>query len=298
MAKDYRELTRLSGLYRVGRERTSSGLLKLELYYQGIDAAMPESASADSEWQAHLDFIDSWQQLNPAEPAPYIAKAQVYLSRAWSYRGEGWASSVGFFDEFRYKQYTKKARDWLVEHKKAASIDPSYYPMLVHAYRGKSGSKSEALAVLYEGMNRYPNFDPIYFRGAGFLSPKWYGSHEELADFVKLALENTRDERGTEIVARAYWAAGRGGDGNYYFTHHTTDRRTLRQSMIELVDNYPDQWNITHMAAHACWLYDKNLTRHFMEMLEEPVDRSKWLVADNYELCREFAGLAEAAAEE
>jgi len=284
------ELEALAARYRSTEERTLAGASKLRLFYEGIEEAMPESPTDGDSWKRQHQIAQKWIDAYHRSPTPYVAKAHIFINRAWAFRGGGFANTVSAWNSLRYKQEAKKARDWLLEHSDIASQDPDYYAVLSFAYRAKPKAKDEVRALIYEGISRFANYDHLYFRGAGYLSPKWSGSLQELAKFATHAVDRTGDERGHEMYARVYWAAGSSGNGRYYFQEPNTDIEKLEQGMRDLVQNYPDQWNVNHMALYACVLNNRDLAADFIDLIEPPIIEQAWLTERNYNGCLRWLG--------
>ena len=286
LSRDFQGLEEVATAYRAGSERTSAGMWKIRKFYGGIEDTVPKKDPDHENWSAAIEIIDEWLAAHPDSPTPYIAKAHILMHRAWAYRGTGYASTVEPGDAIQLKLHAAHSKGVLMQSKRIASQDPEYYSILASIDLALGSGEREYRKSLDEGLDRYPQYDELYFRGARFYSPKWYGSEEALAAFAAEAVERTKNERGHELYARIYWAAGRDPDGIHYFRKPAANWPLMRSGIKDLVGRFPDQWNINHLAFYSCLMRDLTLAGELIPMIEEPVLESAWYRRSNLEICR------------
>lgn len=285
-ARDFRALEELAGTYRESLDRTPAGMLKLRKFYGGIEDAAPSNDPEHPNWAMAMDTVAQWISKYPGSPTPYVAKAHLLITHGWAYRGTGNASTVDPDDRLRLKQLAGEAKELLLSHKNVVSRDPESYSSIATADIALGTAEGEFRSSLDEGIEAFPNYDEYYFRGREYYSPKWYGSEQAVESFAVEAMERTRDERGYEMYARLYWAAGRRPSGGYYFQGPIANWEMMRDGIGDLVERYPDQWNVNHLAFFACVNRDHQLAEDLVQLVVEPIIESAWTRGSNFDLCR------------
>ena len=95
LANDFDQLESVSRAYRTDRSRTASGLWNLSLFYAGIEEAI-ENQTKGQERDASFDAIEEktrkWVQDFPDSPTGHIAHSLALIHRAWTHRGNRYAS--------------------------------------------------------------------------------------------------------------------------------------------------------------------------------------------------------------
>ncbi len=290
---DFETLEELAQSYRIEESRTPSGTWKLAEFYDGLTKVGLKYSKDDAlEWVHAAESIDKWIDAFPDSPTPYVAKGAAMMNRGWAYRGEGWSSSVGTADGVNFKLHAYFAANFLVDNYDVGSKDPHWYYLIVDSMRAFGAEKDEILSLADEGLDRHLNYDPLYFKMSGYLSPKWRGSFEELEAFAQEAVKRTEETRGYELYARIYWAAGKVNRRTYAFQRPEVNWNDMISGMDDVVRRYPAQWNINHFARFACYRRDFQTTRKYLQLVEEPVSADDWEgVIMNYQKCRLNSGL-------
>ena len=283
---DFAELEKLANTYRSGQEKTESGTWKLVWFYRGIfETAMAFEKNDDVNWLESLEKIDQWISQYPNSSTPHIAYAGALISRAWAYRGTSYANEVDEADIQKFLDYMTMAGKYLLEQQDSASEDPYWYLQVAWTFRSLGIEKSDFLEFMEQGFTQHPDFDELYFTTAGYLTPKWHGSAQEVATFAKDALFETRDRRGAVLYTRIYWATGVDRDGRYLMHKRPANWTYLVNGMDEILEKYPSQWNINHFAYFACLRGDIRSTKKYMEMIEGPIISKVWNKQSNYDFC-------------
>ena len=288
---NFSALDDLAAKYRTEDERTPAGSPKLKHFYDGILETVPPDKDDDKAWQSLFDKADEWISSNQNSATPQIAKASLLMQRAWAFRGPVNDWSLGFIDEFRFRQYAKKARVQLQDNHDLASRDPNYYVILIATLAASEFDEAEFYVELNKGLTSFPNYDPLYLAAVRFYMPQWYGKsgamYLELERLAERSIRRTESLRGLEIYARIYWAAGQDRKtGLYIFDAMNGDHDLMSQGMRDLVERYPDQWNFEHVAFFACLIDDYELAGALLEKIETPIYESAWYRFENFEICK------------
>ena len=131
----------------------------------------------------------------------------------------------------------------------------------------------------------------LYFAGVDYFAPKWHGSASALEDYARSSLNFAQQTGEDALYARIYWYASQAQYGLRLFEQSEVDWRRMRRGIAEVLDDYPDPWNIQNFAVFACVADDRFMTRDLFKRMEgrmlPPVLRNPEMVA----YCENVAGL-------
>lgn len=288
---EFAALERLAKKYRKSGTRTPSGTWKLPLLYEGLDGtAMSYEKEEAAEWKRVFALFDQWIEQYPESPTPYIGKANALIKRGETFRGGSWASRVDPADMKAYRDFCRQAGEILFEFEEIGSDVPEWYQAVAEVYRALGGGKQQFLAVVNEGLIRFPDYDPLMFSAVQFLSAKWYGSDEELEAFIQERVAEGKASRGHELYARLYWSTGMRDQYTYAFKSEAANWDLMVKGMDDVLDRYHSQWNLQHFAWFACAASDMETASRYVAKVQRPIIKSAWRNSEDYYLaCKRAA---------
>lgn len=285
-ASNFSGLERVASDFRQNKSRTSSGTWKLSEFYKGIAWNGPNfERILDEDWETSANKFDQWIEDFPNSPTPYIAKGTALMARGWAFRGWSSARDVEKSAMEAFQQFAVLAAKVLIEKGETASNDPHWYSTLANVFKALGVPKQDFLSMVYEGIEKFPDYDQLYFETAGYLSAKWYGSDEELDAFAQRAVAKTAEGRGQELYARIYWAAGMRNRSEYAFQSPNANWYYMEKGMDAVIEKYPTQWNINHFAYFSCYFWHEDAARKYLAMIEQPILSEVWNPSVNYTRC-------------
>ncbi|MFV2059965.1 MAG: hypothetical protein ACC653_04725 [Gammaproteobacteria bacterium] len=285
--KQFDLIEKMAEKFRTNKERTSSGLWKLTIFYISFnDNITPRKQKVENYWENKHKIIDSWIKQYPKSPTAHILKAGLYSGQAWFYRGNSYASKVDPRAWKPYKEYINKAIDYLNKYKDIASIDPQWYDTMAGMYSNIGISDKRYFELINEGLDREPEFYELYFTVIYYLAPKWHGDKKRIEDFARFAVKRTHKTDGMQMYARIYWAVSQNVFKNDLFNKSLVNWEDMRTGIYEVLNKYPDQWNINNFANFACQAGDKKTTKDLMSMIVGEPILTAWSDYDNYNTCK------------
>jgi len=289
-ARDFAELSAMEQAYRTQRARTPSGSWKLQDFYLGLERALlPPTADAGDCAIPAETLIDDWTKATPANPAPYIVRANMLLERAWCFRGDGYASEVPDSAWQPFHENIEAAEAVLTAHSRVASADPEYYEVMEDIYRAEDRQPDEFQKVLDEGTAKEPTYYGLYWHAYTYYQPQWFGSPADVNALARYAIERTRTVDGTGAYARFYWHASTLSCGCWL---EAIDWPTMKVAMRDVAQRYPDPWNYANFAKLSCQFADKEeTTRYFAALKNDDGSAAWWGDKDAWQKCRALAGL-------
>ncbi len=281
----FAELDKLAASYLQNGSRTESGLWKTTLFYLGLASLAPFNMP-QPDLEKFFALNDAWIKSNPSSAAAYICKAQALVNAAWTIRGNGSADFVlpkaraGFFAKMR------EARDVLEGTKAISGQDPEWYALMARISRDLNADEKAFNAMIDEGLAKYPYYYPIYFNAAEYMFPKWHGSTQMVEDFADKAVALTKEKEGMGMYARIYWVVSQWGYGADLFKKTKVSWPKMKAGIKDVLQKYPDQWNINNFAYFACLAEDKEMTQAMFKLLTAPT-RGVWSDESFFSHCRD-----------
>lgn len=292
---NFTHLETLAEQYRAGQERSPSGVWKLSALDAGV-RSMFDPSNRDPEYWAYLDsYLGDWLKQYPNSPTAHLARASMLIHRAWSYRGTGPTESVKEEDWPPFNEYIEQARTALEQTRQIASRDPHWYVTMAVVAKSQHWPDDTFREMLEEGLSRYPDYYPIYYSAVDFYSPKWNGSADAIEQFATEAVERTRDSEGNGLYALLYWHASQIQYDDRLLMDSRVNWPLMKKGIDDVLDRYPDQWNINNFARISCLAGDKGKANELLGRIESPIEEA-WDNLDELSRCRRWATTAEPVA--
>lgn len=288
-SENFQKLESLADSYRRSRERTSSGLWRLTLFYAGIAESFNTHYRDDEYWTAVENVARKWVEHYPKSATARLSYAQMLLNHGMSYRGGGYANTVAPQDWKPFNEFTQKARAYLEAYKDIASVDPRWYEMMeIVAYR-QGWAQADFSKLLDEGLRRHPYFYQIYFAAIDYFAPKWGGSAAAIEKFAKSSFARTQSVEGYGMYARIYWYASETEYGDELFTESEVRWSVMKRGIDDVLAKYPDSWNIENFAKFSCMAGDKEKAAELTDRVKTQPLMQVWGGISNFQQCKTWA---------
>jgi hypothetical protein len=283
-------LEAMSEAFRTEKSRTASGLWKLTLFYAGLDAALADaSVDVKGSFEALEGKTAEWAKYYPDSPTAHIAQSMVLINHAWSFRGGGYASTVKPEAWAPFRQHIAKARENLETNKVVAARDPRWYETMLTIARAESWDRKQFDGLLNEALDREPGFYQSYFLALEYLLPKWQGDIVQIERFAQDAVKRTAKEEGKGMYARIYWYASQTQFKNDLFANSLAVWTRMRAGFEDVIQKYPDAWNLNNYAKFSCLAKDKKKTRELLARIEPIIVPEAWQPATLLNQCADWA---------
>lgn len=295
LAEDFAQLEKVSALYRTTKNRTSSGLWLLTLFYGGINAAIAEvekQAHNDADVDAPYRLLEAktkrWAEQFPDLPTAHVTHSMVLIRHGWAYRGEGYASTVKPESWEPFFRYVAMAREHLEKYKAVAAIDPRWYEIMLLVAKAENWERDEFDRLLDEALGQEPLFYQTYFSALEYLLPKWHGSLAEIEAFAQDAVKRTLNQEGRGMYARIYWYASQTQFENDIFKDSFAVWPSMKAGFDDVVSDYPDAWNYNNYAKFACLAGDLPKTRELLKRIKSSIVPTAWNPPAFIDYCKKW----------
>jgi len=283
------ELDRIITEFREQRDRTSSGLWKLRLVYHGTTQIISEVAPPyDGILAANREMVELWIREHPSSPAPYVFLAAMLRNHALAtLRNPLEATKRTPWNDGSAPLAALRA--FLLEHKQVASSDPHWYALMIEVMGLQGEGRDAILLMLDEAVRREPLYYETYFAAARAIIGSSDQPVADLENLARYAVRMTERSEGTSLYARLYWIALREMGDPEFFSAMTQHWPQMRESILDVLARYPDQWNIQNFAYFACLAQDKPTSRSLMSKVSGRRFSQAWGQLEVHQACQDWA---------
>jgi len=282
-------LSKLSKKYLETQERTSSGLWKLTLFYAGVGEIVNGKIKDKNYWNKLEKKALKWVESQPQSPSGYIAYAMILVERAWMYRGGGWARDVKKESWKPFYEQLEKAKNYLKDHYEIASTDPRWHETMIIIARSEGWHKDSFELLVNKSTKLFPYYYQLYFAAIDYLTPKWHGSKQEIEKFAQKSVNITKAHEKTGMYARVYWYASQTNYGAQLFTKSAVTWTRMSKAIDDVLDKYPDQWNINNFAFFSCLAGDKQKAAKLLSQVEGAPIIQVWRNVRFFKQCKSWS---------
>lgn len=255
--------------------------------YLGLADLFEQELSIESAFAR----LGEWRKSSPDAGGPALVEAILLRSWAWSSRGSGYNDTVSPQRWELFALRTETAVAALEDaHDGALDSSPLFYQLSLALQRDRSGDIRDLKQTFDEGIEKFPDYYPLYGQMLTTLMPRWGGSYAQVADFISEVVERTREQHGNEMYTRLYWMfAELEGDGTDLFSNTSASWGVMRQGFDDIVQRYPkSEWIRNNYAAFACRAKDADSYREVRSTIEGKIISSAWKGAFTLERCDEL----------
>lgn len=283
------DLDRLLRDWSASSERVADGRPKLVIFENSLQAQFNNV----SDWSREGQWIEDWKRQYPKSPAIAFIDTEYWIQYAWNARGFGYAGTVTPEGWRLYFERLKKAEDILIDARPYAESNPTWARLYLTVGNALGWPKQKLLTVFSEEAAKHVDFEPIYYRTADYLIPKWGGSWELLDAFVRQAVKMTAHLDGESIYARIYWWLALEGQGNLdLFGGTRANWPDMKQGFKDILKLYPHSaLDLNGFAAAACAANDKDTYETVRFEIGKLLVKDMWLSNYSPDMCdHKFAG--------
>ncbi len=152
----------------------------------------------------NLSQLLEWTQQNDGSDVAWTALGLCYIHVAWNFRGNGPVTSVPPSALQPFHENLAEARTCL---EKAAQLNPDNpYPLAyqIEIDKGLGAPETVMEEHFQKAIQVDPNCLPAYWLKGSFLSPRWYGSWNQLKDFYMKAGKTAPQHSPVRLLVRDY----------------------------------------------------------------------------------------------
>jgi hypothetical protein len=187
------------------RHSTPSGMPVAELLCYGArsdvvsaaEHALMSGRPADDTPLLHgIAALEEMLADAPLDPVRAITVAEAHMDIGWAWRGTAWREQVPEKNMEAFEAHFDRANDILRPFAEDCATSPLYLAARC-ALNAKSALGSRTIARQYENLIALNPLNPAPMRALGnYVSPRWYGNHDELELQARRTAALTQEEWG------------------------------------------------------------------------------------------------------
>ena len=270
---------------RDNQQKGPSGVWTLTPYYFSYRDTIAGNYRSLEALKFMDDALAKWEAKGGKAPGPYILKGYALRDRVLDVERLGGLETAEGREALQGRM--GQLTEYLAKVKPIAAKDPAWYMLQINAM-GFSCNMPEVWKAIEEGSQAFPTFYQSYYETllAGLRCGE---DGEHLIDrLVKLGVERTKATEGQSFYARMFWVASGYWTKNV-LTSDIIDWTRMKAGMLDVLQRYPDPWNVNNFALLACQGRQAAIARELLpKALEAPVVKV-WKTSERFKACRDWA---------
>lgn len=290
---DFLRLESLMNRYAQTLEDLPDGGSRIEGLVAGLDDLFSfGSLTADEVFGRTAD----WRRRVKGSVFAELVEAMAFTDWAYAARGTGGANTISTQNMALFAFRAEMAAAALSELKDRAAKYPLWYTLSMDVGVAQANDKEKAkeqLRPLFDhGVKIAPNYRALYGRMLHALMPRWFGSYEEVDQFVNAIYGQTAPVRGYERYAQLYSMYARmEGDDLDLFRDTPAFWSGMRSGFYGLVKRYPKSDAVLNSFANfACRAGDKAEYNRLRKDIERRYSATAWSTKYSMEACDKQLG--------
>lgn len=268
----------------------------------GTRSDFPVAASAYADAVSGLDHLleyghgtvlgdlrvaAAWHRAEPDSSVPGLIDAMIFEQWAWTARGGGYVNSVSKLAWQAYHARVAMAAASLRAAGKSARSTPLWYQVSMWLEIDQGGPLGRIRATFNQGIERFPQYLPLYRQMLRALMPRWFGSYSKINAFIMRQYYGAPPQIDTELYTRLYWLLARlSGDTVDIFKSSDVGWTAMKAGFQRMRRRYPHSDYVLNVFANfACRANDKAEYRALRPDLSARYASSAWSTKYSMKKC-------------
>jgi len=207
-----------------------------------------------------------------------LIEVKIFEAWGWGARGNGGAAEVSAQAWLAFAQRVEMAAAGLNEIQAQAQDNPLWYEVSEDVGLDKSIGLVQIKAIFSSGVAKFPKYTPLYRGMLRALMPRWFGSFDQVAEFINGQTVTAAGARNYELYARLYAIYGGMEDTQAnIFKDVSADWVTMRSGFKGLVESHSSSDAILNSyARYACVAEDMDTFGELDLKLDKRISASVW----------------------
>jgi hypothetical protein len=271
------------------RETTPDGQPRAAAIINGVTGCASAGCrflQDELQWSETRTRLEAWNEAYPDSEFAQIALARLYFELGWFYRGTGSWRTVSQTNRNLYQQFVALSKEKLEALPGESRNNPAWFASLLAIGVSQRWDATAFDSIYEEGIQKFPDYLPLYFFKAQSVDPRWGGTMEGYTEYVGRASTYARPHFGDQLYARLIWS----GPSRSLFREDLVDWPRMRKGFDEMVSAHPHPWNINHFARFACMAEDSQTLTRLLERIDgKPIHEAWYNDPMVYLNCQTFA---------
>jgi membrane associated rhomboid family serine protease len=291
---NFERLESLMNQYAGTLEDLPDGSSHIEGLVGGLDNLFSFSGLAPDE---AFGRTADWRRRVKGSVFADLVEAMIFADWAYSARGRGGADTITGQNMAVYAHRAEMAAAALQELKDRAAKYPLWYSLSmdvgVDQAKDNEKAKEQLRAVFDQGVKFTRGYQLLYGRMLRILMPRWFGSYEEVDQFINAIYAQTAPVRGYERYTELYSMYARlEGDDLDIFRDTPAFWSGMRTGFYGLVKRHPASDVVLNSFANfACRAGDKAEYNRLRDVIKRRFSATAWSTKYSIEACDKQMGV-------
>lgn len=267
-ARAYEDLDSLES--KLAGKLTLSGFALLEMFHQAIEQQVDSDSTEPEIWKIKEQIARGWTKAAPTSALAHVTYANVLRYHGFAIRGTQYASQVTPKQWRGFREYTAKAKAYLLDNSRVASSSAAWHLAMLNIAQASGTPKAEYRELMDNALARFPGYLRLYVAGVDQYTPKWGGAPGDVAAFITKATSRLPEPVSVETYARLYnvvYQAEPDVDARQY-----ADCSKWLKGIRSIVEKFATPYNISQAAVASYVCRDRVLARaYFGQIAAEPM---------------------------
>lgn len=287
-ASDVGGLERLANEWRSTLARTSSGAVKLAIFYDvfyGFEVPATLSSYPDgSNWR----LVKKWAADFPQSPTPHIILALMNIAQ--SQKGDVW-SPVKESTTERIFDFLEAAKEELDNAALLTVKDPHWFVAQALLQRLMKASDEDVLLTHAEVLRSFPTYEPAHQQVFTLLRERWYPNSKLIHGFANTILDQIKGDEGQVQYARLFDTVAQESPVETLEVEELLNWKNAKAGFEQIIKRYPTEWNKQRLALYACVEHDRATAAPLIRETEKAknIVHSIWRMPFIYKSCLQWA---------
>jgi membrane associated rhomboid family serine protease len=291
--EDFERLESLMNQYAGALEDLPDGSSHIEALVAGLSNLFSFGNLTPDEVFAHTA---DWRRKIEGSVFAELVEAMAFADWAYAARGRGAADTISSQNMALFAYRTEMAAAALAQIKDRAGKYPLWYTLSMDVGVDQAKEKEDAKARLRplfdQGVKIAPNYRPLYGRMLRILMPRWFGSYEEVDQFINAIYAQTAPISGYERYTQLYsMYVMMEGDDLDLFRDTPAFWSGMRSGFYGLVQRYPKSDAVLNSFANfACRAGDKAEYNRLRKEIGKRFSATAWSTKYSLDACDKQLG--------
>src|SRR5262245_40753030 len=183
---------------------TLSGFSLAEMLHQAIEAQVESDSTEPEIWKVKEEAELGWTKAAPTSALAHVTYADALRHHGYAIRGTEYASHVTPAQWRGFREYSARAKAYLVENRHIASASPTWHLAMLGIAQSTGSPEVEYRELMENALARFPRYFRLYVAGVDRYTPKWGGAPGDVAACIDKAVARLPEPAITGSYARLY----------------------------------------------------------------------------------------------
>jgi hypothetical protein len=155
--------------------------------------------------EQYLRQIGMWRRAVPDSYYPDLLEIELYQLWAWSVRGHGTSNQVTQQAWALFAFRNEIAQVSLDDTSSRAQRDPLWCHLAMRLQHDRANDLEPIMRMYRTCIGQFPKFIDLHANMLRSLMPRWYGSAQQVTEFIETTAAAEPEERRDAMYAQLYW---------------------------------------------------------------------------------------------